>query len=220
MNQPFSRTQFPNGGWEFFQPQTGWHAPTPKSSTFDQTVRQIIEMRKKNPASILKHSLSVDPVTVGNELEAYTRRRLGIVSPMPTPPSALMPGVTTTIVSSTDDIKKLALGTGVLLAWERTQEGPVTKDIAEYRAGICAQCVLNDIGKYEEWKKSPVGATAIMKTPRTSSLIVSTKQDANLGLCKGCYCPTARLVSMPLGIAVKRIGSAVTALDEKCWLRV
>ena len=73
-----SRTQIPNGGWQFHQAETGWTAPTPIASTFDQTVILIIKHRMANGALVVKHNWAVDKVSVGNELEAFTRSRLNI----------------------------------------------------------------------------------------------------------------------------------------------
>lgn len=82
-----SRTQTPSGGWQFFQAATGWSAPTPIASTFDQTVTLIIKHRLANPAITAKHNLATDPVSVGNELETFTRNRLGLApANMPDPP--------------------------------------------------------------------------------------------------------------------------------------
>jgi hypothetical protein len=87
MNEAFSRSVFPSGGWQFYQPQTGWQAPTPISSTFDQTVVLILKHRMQNPAVVAQHGLSLDPVAIGNELENYNRQRLGISSPVAAPSS-------------------------------------------------------------------------------------------------------------------------------------
>lgn len=82
-----SRTQTPSGGWQFFQAATGWSAPTPIGSTFDQTVVLIIQHRLANPAITAKHNLPTDKVSVGNELETFTRARLGMTPVgMPDPP--------------------------------------------------------------------------------------------------------------------------------------
>lgn len=73
-----SRSQFPSGGWQFVQPQTGWSAPTPIASTFDQTVDLIRKHRMANPAIVQKHGLPTDFNSVALELEAFTRTRLGL----------------------------------------------------------------------------------------------------------------------------------------------
>jgi len=71
-----SRSEFPSGGWQFFQPQMDWSAPNPIGNTFGQQVTEIIKMRMKNPAIVAKFNMCLDEVCVGNELEAYTRTRL------------------------------------------------------------------------------------------------------------------------------------------------
>lgn len=73
-----SHSQIPPGGWQFVQPQTGWAAPTPISSTFDQTVVLIRNHRLANGALTAKHNLSTDPAAIAKELDAFTRTRLGI----------------------------------------------------------------------------------------------------------------------------------------------
>jgi hypothetical protein len=85
-----SRSQFPAGGWQFFQSQTNWHAPTPVSSTFDQTVDLIRKHRLANPAVTKQHNLATDFNSVAMELEAYTRTRLGMGDTFSQP--ALRPG--------------------------------------------------------------------------------------------------------------------------------
>ena len=73
-----SRTQTPPGGWQFTQPQTGWAAPTPIASTFDQTVVLIQKHRMANSAIVAKHNLNTEFNAIAKELEAYTRTRLGM----------------------------------------------------------------------------------------------------------------------------------------------
>jgi|SRR6516164_570380 len=89
-----SRSEFPPQGWMFFQPQTGWSAPTPKASTFDQTVILIQKHRLANPAVTVKHNLATDTESIAKELEAYTRTRLGLpdASMSPAQAAAMVPG--------------------------------------------------------------------------------------------------------------------------------
>jgi hypothetical protein len=92
MNQitQLSRTQIPPGGWVFFQPQTGWAMPNPVSQTFNQAVELIIKHRLSNAAITKKFNLSTSRAEVGDELENFTRRRLGL--PPLESPQKLMPG--------------------------------------------------------------------------------------------------------------------------------
>lgn len=88
-----SESEFPPGGWQFTQPQSGWEAPTPKASTFSQTVIKIIEHRLGNPAMVAKYNLAVTAEAVGKELKAFTYTRLGItVAPSGIPVNTPAPG--------------------------------------------------------------------------------------------------------------------------------
>ena len=64
-----SETQFPPGGFMFYQPETRWSAPP---GSFNATVKAIIEHRKANP----RFGLSINPDTVSLELHAYNCVRL------------------------------------------------------------------------------------------------------------------------------------------------
>lgn len=83
-----SLTQTPPGGWQFFQAQTGWSAPTPIASTFDQTVVLIIKHRLANPAIVGKHNLRTDRDGVAAELLAFNKARLGLPEGDGPPPPA------------------------------------------------------------------------------------------------------------------------------------
>ncbi len=220
MDASFSRTQFPAGGWQFHQAQTGWSAPTPISSTFDQTVRLIIVHRQKNPAICLKHGLSVDPVVVGNELENFTRLRCGIPLPTPTPPPVLVPGVTASVVGTVDEIKRLAFGSSLLIDWAESGELPVDQAVAEGRGQTCAACPLNNVGKYEEWIKHPLSAMLKVRTARITSMKLITRKDAQLGLCEALFAPNSFLVHEPSELLQKKIAQKPSInLWDQCWLK-
>jgi len=68
---------------DFRQALTGWVNPNAMVG-FDASVKAIIKHRQANPAIAAKHALSTDPTDVGNELEKYTRLRLGIPLVQPT----------------------------------------------------------------------------------------------------------------------------------------
>lgn len=87
MSTELSLSQIPTGGWQFVQPQTGWSAPTPIASTFDQTVVLIIKHRLANPVIAARHNLPTTKEGVGAELIAFTRARLGMTPVgVPDPP--------------------------------------------------------------------------------------------------------------------------------------
>lgn len=216
----FSRTQFPNGGWIFHDPRTGFTAPTPKGSTFGQTVELIIKDRRKNPAIVIKHKLPVDVEGVSMELEQFTRRRCGIPNNLPTPPSILLPGMAGAAVSGVSEIKLMALGTALMVSWEKSGDPAVEREEFNDRGTVCSTCPMNDLAKFEDWRKSPIGSVAIMKTTRIQAVSHKAKLPIQLGLCRGLFCPTQYLASMPMERLRSRLKEAeVAGTDASCWLR-
>lgn len=63
-----NRDQFPPGGWQFYQPETKWNAPSPLNYDFYSMARLIQQHRAAN-------NLSADYEKAVNDLEAYTRAR-------------------------------------------------------------------------------------------------------------------------------------------------
>jgi hypothetical protein len=220
MDQSFSRSQFPPGGWQFYQSQTGWSNPMPMATTFDQCVRKIIEMREKNPAICIRHRLSRDPIVVGNELEDYTRLRIGQPRPAPNPPSFSLPGIPLGVVGTVDEIKRLAFGSSLVIDWAEGTESPVPIQVAEARAATCANCPNNSLAKFEEWQAHPLSSMFKMRVARLSAMKLSTRNDAKLGLCSALFAPTMLLVHEPEEIVRKKIAQKNSVnLAECCWLR-
>lgn len=215
MQPSFSRDTFPPGGWIFFQPQTGFSPPTPKASTFSQTVQLIIKNRQQNPAICVRHKLSTDPAVVGNELEMFTRLRIG--APLPTP---VMPTTNYGPLSAAvSDIKKLASGAGLLVTWDTSGLAPVPAEDANRRAAVCAACPLNSSAKYEQWRSVPIAASLASRLTRLEGLRLKTPSDTSLGLCDATYCPSAKLVHVPMEVISRRLKDDVrSGLASECWI--
>jgi len=214
-----SHTTFPPGGWQFTQPQTGWSNPSPMGTTFDGTVAKIYEMRRKNPAICLRHKLPMDMPSIAKELDLYTRRRIGMPMPTPPAPTTAIGGFSSPILSNIMDIKKLAIGAGLLMEWNSSGAGKVSEFESNARAKVCAECRLNSLPNYEHWLKVPVAGSLTARTEQLKALKLVTSHDAKLGLCDATYCPTSYLVHAPRPILDKRIGPKVRPnLDAKCWI--
>jgi hypothetical protein len=217
MNSSFSRTQFPPNGWIFHQPQTNWTAPSPKSSTFDQTVQQIIKMRRDNGGLTVRHRLALDPVSVGNELETFTRARLGIPNPTAAQPYNIT--MAPLVVTATDDVLKLAGAVAMLMDWNDNGLPPVAQDQAKVRAAVCAKCPLNSMAKLNEWLSVPVAGALKQKLARLYSLPLKTPGEGQLGLCLASFVPLTLKVHAPIGVIQKRVESRkLTGLAEGCWV--
>lgn len=187
----------------------------PKSSTFDQTVQQIIKMRRDNGALTVRHRLSLDPAAVATELEAFTRARLGIPNPTATPYNLVMAPL---VVTASDDVLKLAGAVALLMDWNDTGLLPVVQDQAITRAAVCAKCPLNSMAKLNEWLSVPVAGALKAKLARLYSLPLKTPSDGQLGLCLASFVPLTLKVHAPIGVIQKRVEARkLTGLAEGCW---
>jgi len=221
MNQAsFSRSEFPNGGWQFFQPQTGWSPPMPKATTFDGTVRQIIEHRMKNGAIVARHNLSLDPNTVANELENYTRTRLGMPTmgasvPKMNPQQPLPQAV----VGAVEGLKRTAYGAATVIDWLSGGGQPVASELSNKRAEVCATCPRNAPPDLSKWFTVKASQLIQAELERRNDLKLSTPFDDKLGICSACLCPMKLKVHTPLDVIVNRLKPEVRAdLDSRCWI--
>ena len=212
------RDTIPPGGWQWHQPQSGWSAPTPVGSTFDQTVTLIIKHRRANPAMTQQHKLSLDPAAVAGELETYTARRLGLPDPKREPPPATRQSLSGAVVAAVDNVKKLAAGAALLFEWEQSGEPPVSVELANHRAAICVDCPKNSKEGLARWFTVPVSETIRRQFEKLHKLSLTTPSDAKLGTCAACVCPLPMLVHTPLHLKLKRMTPEVRAdLDPRCW---
>lgn len=218
----FNRHTFPKAGWVFFQPQTNWHAPTPLASTFSQTVNLIVAMRKKNPAITAQHKLSTNPEAVASELEAYTRKRLGLKleaapTPFPVNPSPSRESVAGAVVAR---VKKLAAGAALLFEWESSGAPPVAQNLAESRATICSTCPQNKKGvSLSEWFTVPAADAIRKKLARLNDMKLTTSKDAGLNVCEACLCPLHLKLWCPGDLILKHMKPETKAeLDPRCWI--
>lgn len=230
MQQIFSRSQFPPGGWEFYQPQTKWAAPTPKSSTFDQTVVLIIKHRLANPALTVRYGLATDVVTVGNELEAYTRARLGMAPalvpgtggpgvPKPKAPTS-QPQMSGHVQAAVAVVKKMAAGAALLLEWEESGMPAEPPEVSANRAAVCADCPKNEKGKsLTEYFTVPAADTIHKRFRRLLEMQLTTPHDERLNVCQACLCPLKLKVHTPMELIQKRLKPEQRAeLDPRCWI--
>lgn len=224
MTESFSRTQTPPGGWQFIQPVTNWKAPTPIASTFDQTVQLIIKHRTANPAATAKHNLSTNAAVVGNELENYTRMRLGLptsgaLSPKRMPP-AEAPQLSGAVKSAVAAVVKLADGAALLLEWEQSGRQAVSPEVSAPRAAICAKCPENVKGKsLADLFTVPAAAMILRRFERLEGLKLTTPNDDDLGTCRVCLCPLRLKVHTPADLILKRLKPGIRAeLHPSCWI--
>lgn len=167
---------------------------------------------------VVRHKLSLDPAAVANELELFTRLRIGAPLPQPTPTT--FPSGYTALSAGVGDIKKLATGAGILMAWDASGEAAVASDVANNRASTCADCPLNSMAKLDQWNTVPVAMSLKSRLSRIEKIRLKTPSDSKLGLCDGIYSPTAMLVHAPLSIVNRKLKADMRAnLHEGCWIK-
>ena len=214
-----SRSQTPPGGWQFHMPQTGWSAPTPIASTFDQTVVLIIKHRMANPAIVAKNNLATDVATVGNELEAFTRLRLGIPSDPPpkTQPPQSLPRLVAAVVAG---VSRVSEGAAPLIEWLSSGGQAVIPELSEMRAAVCSTCPKNKPGDFTRYFTIPVSEAIRKELERRSDLALNTSFDDELGTCEVCNCPMALKVHTPIEIIANHLKPERRAeLPDHCWVK-
>lgn len=210
-----SRSLFPPGGWQYRQPETGWAAPSPMASTFDQTVTQILKHRWAN--SHLNLSNKQDEIAA--ELDAYTCARLGNdpeyctnldvlpkAEALPATPQAAEQNP----ASRVDNVE----GAKTIFEWFGAGGKPVEPQLAQARADICLKCPHNGgrklfTGAIAAMVKSLAGVKAKM------NLTVTGEDD--LGSCVQCGCHIPTKIWVPLEHLTR--SDDEIRFPEHCWIR-
>lgn len=217
----------PPGGWQFYQPETKWRAPTPIASTLSQTVTLIIAMRRKNPAITAKFKLATNPEAVKIEVLRFNRKRLGIpeegVQGSPFSENRRYSSHTGAgaaagrgIIESMSGLKRAAQGTAVVLDWLMSGGAPVTQELADKRGAVCATCEKNIDGAW--FTEAP--ATLIKNTLEArKDLKLETPYDAALKSCDVCKCLNRLKVWCPMEhILAKTRPEIFSEFPAYCWI--
>lgn len=186
--------------------------------TFDQTVQQIITHRRNNPAIVAGHNLSVDPVAVGNELEAFTRQRLGIPLEPTGPKQPPVRTLPESVRASVAAVGRLAEGLALLLDWLPTHK-TVSPEFATRRASICATCPKNSTRPFAKSFTKPVSEKIRKMIEAKDDLNLATPYDAELEVCEVCLCPMKLKVHVPLDeILAKTKPGTLAEFPPHCWI--
>jgi hypothetical protein len=187
--------------------------------SFDKSVEQIIKLRRANPAITIKHQLSTDFNAVGDELEQYTRMRLGLAPMLSADnplPKSVAPGMLALVSGAAADIRRAAQGTAVVMDWLVSGGKPVAQDLANKRAATCVACPQNVDGSWyttapAEIIRSTLSARADLK--------LETPSDASLKSCNVCRCLNRLKVWCPLDhILAKTKPEVMREFPSHCWI--
>lgn len=221
--QDLDRHSFPPGGWQFRQPQTGWSAPNPISNTFDQQKINIIKHRSANPAICVRHKLSTDPATVGDELENFNRLRLGLPAKQVAPSFFhSSPSLSGRAAAVAVGIKRAAQGTAVALDWIQSGGDPVDQALAEKRAQTCVDCPKNVEGAWFTTGPAELLRSAVKgwQALKGKDFPFETAQGDKLKSCDVCKCLMRLKVFCPLDHILNKTKPEIMAeLPPNCWIK-
>lgn len=216
-----NRDEFPPHGWYFYQPQTNWPKTDPAryfmGKTFKQVCSEIIQHRRANLFVTQKHNLALDATAVANELEKFTRVRLGIPdTPAPSPKSSLHHPVGVGVVEHS---RRTIAGVSLLVDWLGDDLQPVDKQLADKRAAVCVSCPQNQSGDF--WQRLDAKAANMIRTLISVSkdMKLQTTADESLHSCMACDCFIPLKIWTKLPHILKHTSPEVKAkLDPRCWI--
>lgn len=192
----------------------------PMVHSFDAQVRNIINHRLANPAIVARHKLATDPVSVGNELEAYTRARLGIPAEPSFPKTIPLRSLPQAAAEAVAAIAKTAEGVGLLIDWLGGGAEVVVPALAHRRAQVCELCPQNSKSPFTDWFTVPVAERLRKMVEARKELKLTTPADDKLGTCAVCRCPMVLKVHVPLSyIEAKTKPETMAAFPTaNCWI--
>lgn len=219
-----SRTTWPPKGWVFLEPATGWRAP--EGLTFDQVVKAIITHRQRNR----QYKLPTDYETVAQALDNYTCARLkndpawcaetGPISFPPPLSGTARPAGVSGAVAAVKWLSNTAAGIKLWIEWFGNGK-PASRELAETRANICADCPMNDQKATIFERFTGAAAKEIMAIfSALNDLNLATSRDTDLKVCQACDCPLRAKVWTPLEIILNNLSQdRFDRLDQRCWIR-
>ena len=200
---------WPPGGWQYYQPETGWPAPSPMVFTFDQQVSNIMAMRKQNP----RFKLATDYLSAARDLENYTGARIGYLKKYWDGGDDAQKK--TTLTSLHHPLPQVPVGAvadakadpRALVEWFGAGMAPVARALAEQRASICADCPENSNSpncpeprrnSWTDWVTGPVAHAFRLYIGIKHRMKIETSRDDELGRCLACQCELCLKVHSPL----------------------
>ena len=188
---------------------------------FDASVTAIMKHRLANPAITAKHNLSTDPVLIANELDKYTRTRLGIPEPSFFRRSRRQSSPLSSVVDAAAGIKRAAQGTAVVLDWLGSGGDPVAQELGEKRAAICVACPNNVPGSWYTVAPAELIREAVKawQAIKGNNFAFETSQGDNLKSCDVCKCLMRLKVWCPiLPILEKTKPEVMAEFPSNCWI--
>lgn len=233
---------WPPGGWQYFDPKTNYRENKPIERSELEVAEAMLGMRRNNRSKYPPEACTLEACI--EELRLYTVRRLvnkGLKqfsmadqSPVPVMPqlkkkpheqsqishgaSAAKPAVAGK-GNWIDRAKRILGGVSALSDWVGEGQQPVAQEVADFRAGVCTACPLNQKTGMLGSVVASVAEAIKTQTGLKAGLELSTIHDANLHTCTACDCHLPLKVWVTLKTISEHLDPEVyVSLDPKCWI--
>lgn len=222
--------QIPNG-FKFIQPETGWQAP--RFASFESIVINLVGHRNSRPDLVAKHGWATDHDGVAYDVEQFNARLClqhgwldyieGLDAGGGPPPKSRPPSQSEVeqVNVAAGRAKKIWSGIRTLNDWIDSGEPPVTPELANSRALVCASCPKNTVGDFTTWFTKPAAGAIKTQIEKLQGRQLSTLSDASINVCDVCLCPLKLKVHTPVKYIRDHMNESVMAdllKVKKCWI--
>ncbi len=221
-----SLTAFPPHEFQYLNPHFGMKKAD--KGSFGTVCQREFARRKANKYLCEKHGLAIDMNSVEYDVEQQNVARMiahgwneFVVTDAPA--TQLWPDEGSKKNSGRGGVagglKRVAAGVGVLLDWLGNAGKPVSQELAEKRAEVCATCPKNDGGDWKSYFTGKIAAKIATQIQMKHDLLLKTSYDDKLTVCSACDCPLALKVHTPLvHILAHTDDKMKQRLDPRCWI--
>lgn len=220
-----SRMNCPPNGFQYRQPETGWHT---QAWDFNSVVVAVVNHRRANS----RHSLNANPEQVAEDVDVQNAARClamtgaeafvamaPVGEPQP-PKSSPLRKLVQAGAEFVGGGSKLKAGVQVLFDWLGDGATTVPATLAASRAQTCSLCPLNQNGDWTAHFTGPISERIRTTLEMRKEMKIATSFDDSLGVCKACACPLKLKVHVPMEFIKTHASEAVkSALAPDCWMR-
>lgn len=206
------RHECPPNGFQYTQPETGWHLET---WDFNFLCMEVQKHRRANP----KFKLPTDMPTIEAQVDNQNAMRVAKI-----PGAAevyLMEGDFSPPKSQppTSRVRRLVAGARVIVEWITSKGQAVDPALSNHRASICSDCPKNEPGDLTSFFTIPVSEAIRSALNLRKDWKLSTNHDERLNVCDACGCPLKLKVHVPIDFINKRLSAeSRSELDPRCWI--
>lgn len=220
-----SRSEVPNGGWQWFDPKTQWK-PDFGLRDFYACRDEIVAHNAANP----RHGLSTNPDAVADALDFFNAAvRKGdprwCVTDAPgkaLPPSAagaFSGGLKSAAAAVVERAAKTVAGIGILLDLFGPSGKTVDQELANQRAAVCVGCPKNERGDLIDFFTGMAIEKIHQQLELRRQMGLHTPSDGQINVCTGCHCHLQTKVWVDIGHIIKKLKPEWEAdLDPRCWV--